>query len=150
MLMFAYTCSSVPRQHSGQRRLSSLASKVNAAIANFPAPSAPVRLQKPAIFRPSSDDANLADRVSSKLEDGDVRGAIRLAASDDTMAPFDDVTADALRSKPPTRAMSDVQPPPTPKTDACLCLQQADILAAIRLFMPGAVMMAYGHSTSKT
>jgi len=39
--------------------------------------------------------------ISYQLEDGDIRAAIRLAASDDTLAPFDDVTAEALRSRPP-------------------------------------------------
>jgi len=60
------------------------------AIASFPISTPPtptpvlqkVKLAKSRLY--SSD--NLAARVSSKLEDGDVRGAIRLAASDDTMA----------------------------------------------------------------
>jgi len=82
----------------------------------------------------SSD--NLAARVSSKLEDGDVRGAIRLAASDDTMAPFDDATAAVLRTKHPARAET-LNPPPTPSSDSSLCLQETDILAAIKSFAPG-------------
>jgi hypothetical protein len=72
----------------------------------------------------------------SKVEDGDIRGAIRLAASDDTLAPFDDVTAEALRSKHPSRAASD-SPIPAPNNYECLLLQQADIMAAIKSFMPG-------------
>ena len=36
----------------------------------------------------SQESSKLAATVSSKLEDGDVRGAIRLAASDDTLAPY--------------------------------------------------------------
>ena len=80
-----------------------LAFKVNTAVASFPASSPAVHQpQKPTKFRESSD--NMAARVSSKLEDGDIRGTIHLAASDDTMAPFDDVTAAVLRAKHPSRA----------------------------------------------
>ena len=42
--------------------------------------------------------------MSSKLEDGEVRGAIRLAASDDTLAPFTDATVEELKLKHPPRA----------------------------------------------
>jgi hypothetical protein len=74
--------------------------------------------------------------VSSKLEDGNIRGAIRLAASDDTLALFDDVTAEALRSKHPSRVTYD-SPLPMPNNDVCLLLQQGKILAAVKSFMPG-------------
>ena len=134
MLIFTFSCFGVPGQRGGQRHRSSLASKVIAAITSFPVASTPVQSQKPTKFRPSSN--NLASRVSSKLQDGDIRGAIRLAASDDTMAPFDDVTATALRSKHPARAVSDISPP-TPKIDTCLSLREADIITAIKSFVPG-------------
>ena len=74
--------------------------------------------------------------MSGKLEEGDICGAIRLASSDETIAPFDDVTAEALRVKHPARASSDSMTP-TPKSDLCLCLQQADVMVAIKSFMPG-------------
>jgi hypothetical protein len=74
--------------------------------------------------------------VSSKLEDGDIRGAIRLAASNDTVAPFDDVTAEALRLKHPSRAVSDSLPP-SPSCDSSLSLQQSDVMTAIKSFLPG-------------
>lgn len=103
-MSFTFTCFAVPGQRGGQRHHNSLASKVNAAIASFPASSVPVQHPKPFKSRQSSE-SNLASRVSSKLEDGDIRGAIRLAASDDILAPFDDVTAEVLRSKHPHRAI---------------------------------------------
>src|SRR5664279_4677870 len=84
LLTFTFACFGVPGQRGGRRRLNCLASKVNAAVAIFPASSAPVQQQKPPQRRQSSD-VNLAARVSSKLEDGDIQGAIRLAASDDTV-----------------------------------------------------------------
>lgn len=71
--------------------------------------------------------------MSSKLEDGDIRSAIRLTASDDTLASFDDVTAEALRSKHPSSAASDC-PMPAPNNNSLL-LQQAVIMTAIKCFM---------------
>jgi hypothetical protein len=128
LLTFTFTCFGVPGQRGGQRHLNSLASKVNAAIASFPGTSLPIQSQKPLKIRSST--VNLAARVSSKLEDGDIRGAIRLAASNDTMAPFDDLTAAALRAKHPARAAVDA-PPPTPNRDTSLCLQESDIINSI-------------------
>ena len=98
--------------------MNSLASKVNAAIASFPAVPQSVRggavhpqnSTKARPDRPSS--SNLAARVTSKLEDGDIPDAIRLAANDDIMAPFNDVTAAALRAKHPPRAVSENAPLP--------------------------------------
>ena len=89
-------------------------------------------------FRSSSDGVDLAARVCSKLEEGDVRGAIRIAASDDAMEPFDAITAEVLRSKHPAHATSVTQScVSTPKNNVCLCLQQADILTSIKSFIPG-------------
>jgi hypothetical protein len=39
--------------------------------------------------------------VSEMLEDGDVKGAVRLAASEEIMAPYNQNTVDALISKHP-------------------------------------------------
>lgn len=46
-----------------------------------------------------------------RLEEGDIGGAIRLASSDETIAPFDDVTAEALRVKHPAQVLSDSMTP---------------------------------------
>jgi hypothetical protein len=40
---------------------------------------------------------NLAERVSAKIEEGDVLGAVRLAASNDTLVANDDDTSAVLR-----------------------------------------------------
>ena len=69
---------------------------------------------------PKAPLENLAARVATKLEEGYFRGAIRLAASEDTMADVNSSTLSALReSHPlphrdsaelPTSAGSDVSP----------------------------------------
>ena len=135
LFIFASECFAVPGQRGGRQHKGTLATKVNAAIASFPSALPTVQPKPKSKFRPSTD--NLAARVSAKLEDGDVRGAIRLVASDDTMAPFDDITAASLQAKHPPRAVSKT-PPPTPSADLpCLCLQEPDIMSAIRSFVPG-------------
>ena len=40
--------------------------------------------------------------MEAKLSDGDVTGAVRLASSNDTLAPFDDETLSGLQSKHPS------------------------------------------------
>ena len=82
LLSFSFACFGQPFGRGGKRDLSSLASKVSATIACFPAISQPLPPLKPIKIRSSGD--NLTARVSSKLKDGDVRGAIQLAASDDS------------------------------------------------------------------
>ena len=137
LLLFTYSCFGVPGQRGGKRHLSSLTSKVNQAIANFPTvyppDSAGVRHSPKRRTKP--DD--LAARVSSKIEDGDIRGAIRLAASDAVLAPFDDVTAAALQTKHPARSMSDAPAPPPLTNHPIHCLLESDILAAVKSFVPG-------------
>jgi len=77
-----------------------------------------------------------------KLEDGDVRDAIRLAASDDTMALHDEKTLEALRLKhPPLRVVpSDAAPLNAPHPISLpppLKVQISDIIDAIKSFPAG-------------
>jgi hypothetical protein len=75
LLTFSFSCFGIQGQYGGKRHLSSLASKVKAATAKFSAVSTtPVQQQKVFKSRPPSD--NIAARVSAKLEDGDIRGAV--------------------------------------------------------------------------
>jgi len=64
------------------------------------------------------------------------RGAIRLAANDDVMAPFDDFTAVFLRAKHSARAAASDSPVPS-SYESTLCLLESDILVAIKSFVPG-------------
>jgi len=66
LLLFTFACFNVPGQRGGKRHLSSLASKVNQAVAAFPSvipPNSVAKQQKPR----KSSNSNLAARVSSKL-----------------------------------------------------------------------------------
>lgn len=55
----------------------------------------------------------LGRKVSEKLEDGDIKGAIRLASSDDKLADFSYDTLDALRHPGPPLD-SAIAPPSSP------------------------------------
>lgn len=88
-----------------------------------------------------ADSQKLARRVSEKIEDGDVRGAIRLAASDDVLAPHDSTTLAALRSKHPSKSVTPVDSVQTPtfSTDdgPSIIAETENIIAAIKSFPNG-------------
>ena len=50
--------------------------------------------------------------MSAKLEEGDFRGAIRLACSNDKLAPFSSGTFTALQAKHPQPRQDTSNPPP--------------------------------------
>jgi len=70
------------------------------------------------------------------LKDEDIRGAIRLAASDDTVAPHDEQTLTALRAKHPPRpgpltADSSSQQSPPYNFQQTLIIQERDVMNAV-------------------
>jgi len=77
----------------------------------------------------------LAVRVSAKIEDGDVKGAVQLAASDDKIATYCQGTIDELVSKHPRV----VAPPQYTATNVHepLKLYEPVIAAAIKSFPSG-------------
>ena len=83
---------------------------------------------------PSDADDSLAMKVSSKLEEGDFNGAVRLACSDDKFAPFDSTTLSALQSRhPPAPADSSIPPVDTSSPSAPEVLE-SDVLSALSSF----------------
>ena len=84
----------------------------------------------------TSASSNLSRRVSSKLADGDVRGALRILTSDDSFAsPTSDVV-ELIREKHPAPPsdLRDLQPPA--EDSVSLIATQADVLRAINSFPP--------------
>jgi hypothetical protein len=145
LLLFTYCCFGV-RERGGKKHRSSLATKVNKSMSDFPIVAPAVRQVKPINANKKKSKllnviSNLAARVSAKLEEGDIRGAVRMAASNDTIAPYDDETVAALRQLHPQRAVSvngvsqplDVNNSPV----ADLILSDNDIIAAITSFPTG-------------
>ena len=76
----------------------------------------------------------LARRVSAKIEEGDFRGAIRLASSDDTLADVSDETYNALCAKhPPPHLDSHIPPNPS----ECVADEWEVSCAEVDLFLRG-------------
>ena len=87
-------------KRGGHRR--SLASHVNSMIREEADPDPPQSAPGKSTSRVPKDPLeNLAARVAAKLEEGDFRGAIRLASSEDTMAEVNSSTLSALQEKHP-------------------------------------------------
>ena len=70
-------------------------------------------------LRPLSPDY-LREAVSSHLEEGDFRGAIRLASASDTLAPHTAATLQAVKEKHPSPPASHLSPLPLPQSLALL------------------------------
>lgn len=108
LLMFPKCCLCVPNQRGGKTK--NLATKINKQLNAFPSTVAECESFENSRTRKSKSSKNvdsfiqLARRVSEKIEDGDIRGAIKLAASDDTLAPHNTITLSALREKHPAKS----------------------------------------------
>ena len=80
--------------------------------------------------------ASLADAVSAKLEDGNIRAAVRLICSDDALAPFDQNTLGQLQHKHPVPQYArDVIPDPDNRSS--VGMEEADVKRAISSFPAG-------------
>jgi hypothetical protein len=145
--MFAKCCLKIPDGRGGKKFDTSLATKVNKNIAAFPS-SFSVDAQsvnsnkRKQMFSQNADSQHLARRVSEKIEDGDVRGAIRLAASDDHLAPVNSTTLAALQAKHPSKSPTSSDWLHTDRVtdsvvNSSLTVQRENIMAAIRSFPNG-------------
>ena len=85
--------------------------------------------------QPISPDAMAAKRASFKLQEGDVRGAVRCLTSKETVASLADDTIGILKPKHPPRP-SDRRAPPSLSGPA-IVVTGDDIKGAIRGFAPG-------------
>ena len=80
---------------------------------------------------------SLGRRVSQKLEEGDFKGAVRLACSDDSLADCCDATYSALKEKhPQPRAESTIPPPPVVVPNS-IAVSEAEVAGAIKSFPCG-------------
>jgi hypothetical protein len=83
-----------------------------------------------------SPSAALAATVSAKIEDGNIRAAVRIICSEDKPAPDTEATFKKLQEKhPPSSSRS--KPFPDPSLTPALQVSEADVLKAIRSFPAG-------------
>ena len=79
----------------------------------------------------------LAQRVSSKLEEGDFIGAVHLASSDEKLADFSSETFSALQAKHPVPHPDSVFPPSPPPSNTPAVVPAALVTRAIKSFHNG-------------
>ena len=120
----------------------SLAPKVNERIPAFQSSEeAPAtrdqkkaRKPKPSTQSPSEE---LSKRVSAKIEASDIKGAIRVASSDEEMVdPSDPAVVDELRKKHPPRSNA-VSSIPVPSSESPVVCRVSSVSEAIQSFASG-------------
>ena len=122
LFLFPRRCLQVPKR-GGRRR--NLANFINQAVS---AETDVITIPPPAQGKRSNLDI-LAARVSAKLEDGDFRGAVRIASSNDTFCVPDERSLNLLREKhPPSNpdcSFPEFQSPDSPLEISTLSVRKA-------------------------
>ena len=99
----------------------------------------PSRITFPHRTTPSDPNHSLAKRVSAKLEEGDYRGAVRIACSEESIADITEETITLLKEKHPTpHSETSIPNPPQPADMHPLpVISEEVIIGAIRSFPRG-------------
>ena len=133
LFLFPRRCLLVPSRGGKRRILSAL---VNRAVEEE-AEADDFQYRPTTRVKPNPDQHHrLAARISSKLEDGDFRGAVRLACSESTFCTPDEKSLNRLQEKhPPPHPDTDLPPFHTPETPPLI--DPKDITVAISSFPSG-------------
>jgi len=128
-------------ERGGRSRKTSLAGIVNKQCSAFRSSSdlyslaASDESSQRKIHKKANDNSRLASAVSRKLDEADIKGAVRLLSTTDTIAPFDAVTLAKLQEKHPPRP-NDRKDFPT--TDAPpLQVSVIEVRSAVKSFSAG-------------
>ena len=78
----------------------------------------------------------LAKAVTAKIEDGNLRAAIRIMCSEDKPAPNSESVYTQLLDKHPTPA-AEREPAPDPQPKAAVQISETEVLRAVRSFPAG-------------
>jgi len=86
--------------------------------------------------RQKSSSSTISQAVSAKLEDGNVRAAIRLLMSEDSPAAPSPQSLKEIREKhpPSSSGLTDL---PTPRSQQCVCADEAEVRQAVLSFPAG-------------
>ena len=139
LLHFGPVILAKPKRGGANRNLSNIITKRTAAWGKD---LLPVTREQRTHIRPgkdSTEDSKMAAAVTSKLEAGNFRAAIRIISSSDTPAPVNMETLQALQQKHPAAA-SDRRPPCDPAGNQRfepLQVSKEDVLRALRSFPLG-------------
>ena len=132
LFLFSRRCLHVPHR-GGHRR--SLATLVNRAVQN----EVDIEPQEAPKHHISDPLKNLAARVATKLEEGDFRGAVKIASSNESFAPVDETTLNLLKEKHPPQHPGSVIPTSSQlqKASDPLIIGKPQVLSAIQSFPTG-------------
>ena len=144
-----------PKERNGSRRRTSLSSSINKQIVEFNLARNILQIldliqkrkgtvnpeQGQGSGRPRkatrSDDEKFASLINEMLDDGNVRGAVRIASSTDVFAPPSPENLTIIRSKHPTTGVSDQQPFPNDQASPKIHVDPDDVLREVRNFPKG-------------
>ena len=138
LLRFSSRCLRAPRRGGKRRSLASAINKqLNEEVDDPSITSAATASHRRVGKSPSQDPTKyLATRVSLKLEEGDFRGAVRLACSDDSLADMTETTYTALQQKHPAPHPQSSIPQP-PERLSFPPVTEGEIAQAIKSFPNG-------------
>ena len=113
LFAFAPVCLSNRGSTKTKRKQASLASAVNRQVQDFDKSwHIPIPNDKSSdVPRKKTKEDSIGKIVSAKICDGDIRGAIRVASSEESIAPFSPETLDELKAKHPGPSPGSVLPP---------------------------------------
>ena len=137
-MSFSYWGLGCPGGSGGARQVS-LASLVKQQVSRFlDLDNLPNIQDAPRVaYRARGGDEQLRRRVAGKFADGDVSGAVRELASDGGLAPFNETTLEALRSKHPP-APEDLSLPEPPDASVIpVVATEEDVRKAVLSFRVG-------------
>ena len=123
---FAYGALKCPTTTRDTLHKTSLSTKIKAQINQYmESNSIPCEIDNDNATRPiKSPEETLSRRVSSKLSEFDIKGAVRLIASDNTFAGYGEPVTAALQEKHPPSPQDLVLPPPPDATTQTLSCHQ--------------------------
>ena len=139
LLHFGPVILAKPKRGGTKRNLSNI---INSRVAAWDKDEVPIVQDQTGDLktsRKSSENSRLAAAVSSKLEAGNFRAAVRIVTSSDTIAKVDQDTLEALRTKHPAPA-KDQRIPHDPGDNPrfrALQVSKDDIVGALRTFPLG-------------
>jgi hypothetical protein len=109
-------------------KIKNLTSKIKDNIAKFNLPSSIPKINGSSTFQ---------KRIEAKVNDFDIRGAVKILSSDDKLAPFDEVTFNVLKTKHPTPSRPLSFPEPPLNNIPVFCVNESDVLRGINSFYCG-------------
>ena len=148
LLCLTYLCLHVLTHSNAQSsKEKSLTSKVNTGVRRFvdalDGDSLPIVIEddhsppKRKNWKPKDAKKALAVRVSQKISEGDVKGAVRVASSDDTLIPPNTDMLEVLRQKHPPKASGCTPAAPPVPAPPQYQADEAQVLKAVRSFPNG-------------